>query len=153
MRPSPSYLHQNWHYQGPSRLRSSILSLCSLSDSFLDLLALYSYFSRRCALSDSFLSLVRPTFFQMNFFFTMALNPTYSNLAENERKILHAGRIPYEIFRVRHYFSPFPPQVTFFDPSCFDLAKICFHFPIFGEGRRKFNFYRKQSSQCLAYPA
>lgn len=82
----------------------------------------------------------------------MALNPTYSNLPENEQKILHAGRIPYEIFNVRDYPSPFPPP-AFFDPSCFDLAKICFPFPIFGKGRRKFNFYRKQSSQCLAYPA
>lgn len=77
----------------------------------------------------------------------MALNPTNSNLAKNEQKILHAGRIPYEIFRVRD-FTPPQPQL-----SGFALAKICFSFRLFGEGRRKFDFYRTQSSQCLAYPA
>lgn len=43
----------------------------------------------------------------------MALNPTNSNLAENEQKILHAGRIPYEIFRVRDYPSPSPLVIWF----------------------------------------
>lgn len=43
----------------------------------------------------------------------MSLNPTNSNLAENEQKILHAGKLPYENFRVRDFPIPLllPPYL------------------------------------------
>ena len=56
----------------------------------------------------------------------MAFNQTSSDLAENERKILNAGRFPYESFKVRDF--PPPPG------SGFALAKICFPFLIFWGG-------------------
>lgn len=61
----------------------------------------------------------------------MALNQTSSNLAENEQKILSAGRIPYESFKVRNFPPPSPPL------SGFALAKICFPFLFLGGGEKK----------------
>lgn len=75
----------------------------------------------------------------------MALNQTSSNLAENEQKILNAGRIPYESFKVRDFPPPLPPGYL----GSLWLKSVSLSF-FLGGGRRKFDFYRTQSLQCLA---
>lgn len=74
----------------------------------------------------------------------MALNRTNLNLAENEQRVLQAGRIPYESFKVSDWAPPIPPPHHLNGLSGFALVNICF--PFLGV----FFFFRTQSSQCLA---
>lgn len=57
----------------------------------------------------------------------MALNRTNLNLAENEQRVLQAGRIPYESFKVSDWVPQFPPH-HLNGLSGFALANICFPF-------------------------
>lgn len=61
------------------------------------------------SLSNSLLVFLIALPFFLNKFFIMALNQPQLNLAESEQRVLHAGRIPYESFKVRA-FSPFRLQ-------------------------------------------
>lgn len=77
----------------------------------------------------------------------MALNQTSSDLAENEQKILNAGRIPYESFKVRDFPPPLPPLPGYLGWLWLKSVSLSF---FLGGGRRKFDFYRTQSLQYLA---
>lgn len=63
----------------------------------------------------------------------MALNRTNLNLAENEQRVLQAGRIPYESFKVSDWAPPFPPH-HLNGLSGFALANIYFPFLEGGRG-------------------